>query len=73
MKVLHTIHAVGEYTQLVQNTHVFEHSDLLLAYHDINMFEEEDRSKPLDAFTTQTEHGIFTSCPSVTESYVIIG
>lgn len=73
MKVLHTIHAVGEYKQLRQDVHVFEHSDLLAAYHDINAFEEADRTRGLDPFTTQTEFGIFTSCPSVTESYVIIG
>ncbi len=73
MKLLHTIHAVGEYTSLVQNVHTVEHNDLLLAYHDINEFEEADRVNGLDAFTVQTEHGIFTSCPSVTESYVIIG
>lgn len=73
MKILHTIHAVGEYTKLQQNVHVVEHSDLLQAYHDINCFEEADRVMGLDPFTTQTEHGIFTSCPSVTESYVIIG
>lgn len=73
MKILHAIHAAGEYSELRQNTHEFDHSDLLRAYHDINCFEEADRSQPLDAFTVQTEHGIFTSCPSVTESYVIIG
>ncbi|MNC02949.1 hypothetical protein D3C75_503380 [compost metagenome] len=73
MKILHTIHAVGEYSEMQQQVHIVEHSDLLLAYHDINHFEEEDRRMGLDPFTTQTEHGIFTSCPSVTESYVIIG
>lgn len=73
MKILHTIHAIGEYDSLRQNTHEFDHSDLLRAYHDINQFEAADREHPLDAFTVQTEHGIFTSCPVVTESYVIIG
>lgn len=72
MKLLHTVHAVGEYDTLRQTLHTFEHSDLLKAYHDINCFEEADRVHPLDAFTVQTEHGIFTSCPVVTESYVII-
>lgn len=73
MKILHTIHATGEYDQLIQHTHEFDHSDLLRAYYDINKTAEAERTDDLDKFSVQTEHGIFTSCPVVTESYVIIG
>lgn len=73
MRVLHTIHATGEYDSLQQNVHDFDHSDLLRAYHDINEYAEEDRTPLNDKFSVQTEYGIFTSCPVVTESYVIIG
>lgn len=74
MKVLHTVHAVGEYagTTMLQTVHTFEHNDLLLAYEDINQMEEADRGKPLDKWSTLNEYGIFTSCPEVAESYVII-
>lgn len=75
MKVLHTIHTVGEYTgtTMHQQVHTFDHDDIVLAYEDINLMEEADRGKPLDKWTTRTEHGLFTSCPSLAESYVIIG
>lgn len=73
MRVLHTIHATGEYDSVIQNAYDFDHSDLLLAYYDINEYAEEDRTPLNDQFTVQTEFGIFTSCPVVTESYVIIG
>lgn len=74
MKVLHTIHAVGEYsgTTMHQQVHTFEHDDIVLAYEDINQMEEADRGKTLDKFTTINQFGIFTSCPCVAESYIIL-
>lgn len=72
MKVLHTVHAVGEYDSMLQQAYTFEHNDLRLAYEDINQMEDADRGKPLDKWTTHNEYGIFTSCPEVAESYVII-
>lgn len=75
MKVLHTVHAVGEYngTTMLQQLWAFEHDDIVLAYEEINMMEEADRGKPHDKWTTVNEFGIFTSCPQVAESYVIVG
>lgn len=70
MRVLHTIHPTGEYTELVQNVHSFEHSDLGKAYRDINVLDEDFE---YGDDTNVTEHGIFTTAEDIVESYIIIG
>lgn len=74
MKVLYTIHSVGDYANEPMTQAIIEskHDDIVALYHDFNDFAEEDRNNHFDQFTVHNEHGIFTSCPVVVESYVIL-
>ena len=73
MKVLYTIHPTGEYAGQPMSQAIIEskHDDIVALYHDFNDFADEDRGA-FDQFTTHNEYGIFTTCPCVVESYVIL-
>lgn len=75
MKVLHTIHTVGEYSNesLYQAVHESQLDNIKAVYYEINHMEPEDVNDDLGSDTIINEHGIFTSHSSLAESYVILG